>query len=283
MSSSQYKNYKNTEVFDAFQKSEYRSTKHSNFFCIYDDLLKKFKNRDVTLVEIGVASGGSLFMWKNYFGNKARIIGIDFNPGSKKWEKHGFEIYIGNQSDPKFWKEFFEKIGKIDILIDDGGHTNEQQIVTFLNTFENINEEGLIIIEDTHTSYMKEFGNPSKYSFMNFCKKIIDEQNSKSIIDLAHKKYLKLIYKIEIYQSLVAFHFNSLKAEKNISIINNGKLVNSEDFRLRDIKLFTKIDKLKNHIRSNIPSGIYRILKKIYPYLKFIYFQIRNIKNKKFF
>ena len=83
MSSSQYKNYKNTEVFDAFQKSEYRSTKHSNFFCIYDDLLKKFKNRDVTLVEIGVASGGSLFMWKNYFGNKARIIGIDFNPGSK--------------------------------------------------------------------------------------------------------------------------------------------------------------------------------------------------------
>ena len=226
--------------------------KTPNFFCIYDDLLKKFKNRDVTLVEIGVASGGSLFMWKNYFGNKARIIGIDFNPGSKKWEKHGFEIYIGNQSDPKFWKEFFEKIGKIDILIDDGGHTNEQQIVTFLNTFENINEEGLIIIEDTHTSYMKEFGNPSKYSFMNFCKKIIDEQNSESIKDLVHKKYLKLIYKIEIYQSLVVFHFNSLKAEKNISIINNGKLVNSEDFRLRDIKLFTKIDKLKNHIRSNI-------------------------------
>ena len=51
-------------------------------------------------------------MWKNYFGNKARIIGIDFNPGSKKWEKHGFEIYIGNQSDPKFWKEFLKKLAK---------------------------------------------------------------------------------------------------------------------------------------------------------------------------
>ena len=34
MSSSQYKNYKNTEVFDAFQESEYRSTKHSNFLYI---------------------------------------------------------------------------------------------------------------------------------------------------------------------------------------------------------------------------------------------------------
>ena len=58
--------------------------------------------------------------------------------------------------------------GKIDILIDDGGHTNEQQIVTFLNTVENIKEDGLVIIEDTHTSYLEEFGNPSKYSFINF-------------------------------------------------------------------------------------------------------------------
>ena len=61
MSSSQYKNYKNTEVFDAFQKNlNYRSTKHSNFF-VYMTTFKKFKNRDVTLVEIGVTSGGSSF------------------------------------------------------------------------------------------------------------------------------------------------------------------------------------------------------------------------------
>ena len=283
MSSSKNKSFKNNEVFQAFQKSDYRSTKHTNFFYIYNDLLKKYKDKEITIVEIGVASGGSLFMWKNYFNSKARIIGIDFNPGSKRWENYGFEIYIGNQSDPNFWKNFFEKIGKVDILIDDGGHTNEQQIITFLNTFEHINDEGLLIIEDTHTSYMKEFGNPSKYSFMNFCKKIIDEQNCKSFKDLDFKKYLKFIHKIEIYQSLVAFHFNSLKAEKNSSIINNGKLVNSEDYRLKDINLFKKIDKLKNYVRSSIPIGIYKILKKLYPYLKFLYFKFRNIKNKRFF
>ena len=44
MSSSQYKNYKNTVVFDAFQKSEYRSTKHPIFF-VYMTTFKKFKNR----------------------------------------------------------------------------------------------------------------------------------------------------------------------------------------------------------------------------------------------
>lgn len=283
MKSLQNKILKTNEVFQAFQKSEYRSTKHSNFFYIYDELLKKFQNREITIVEIGIASGGSLFMWKNYFNDKTRIIGVDFNPGSKKWEKYGFEVHIGNQSDPNFWKKFFEKVGKIDILIDDGGHTNEQQIVTFLNTFENIKDGGLIVIEDTHTSYMREFGNPSKYSFINFCKMIIDEQNSKSIKDLGYKKYLNTIHKIEIFQSLVAFHFDSSKAEKNYSIVNDGKIVNSEDYRLRDINLFTKIDKLKNYIRSKIPGSIYKILKKGYPYLKFLYFKVRNIRNKKFF
>ena len=61
----------------------------------------------------------------------------------QKMGKYGFEVHIGNQSDPNFEK-IFEKVGKIDILIDDGGHTNEQQIVTFLNTFENIKDGGLI-------------------------------------------------------------------------------------------------------------------------------------------
>ena len=60
----------------------------------------------------------------------SKIIGIDFNPTAKKWEKQWFEIYIGNQADLEFWKNFFEKVGKIDILVDDGGHTNEQQVQT---------------------------------------------------------------------------------------------------------------------------------------------------------
>ena len=53
----------------------------------------------------------------------------------------------------------------IDILLDDGGHTNRA------NNNENI-KDGLLIIEDTHASYMKEFGNPSDSSQVNFQKKI---------------------------------------------------------------------------------------------------------------
>ena len=48
-------------------------------------------------------------MWKNFFGKKARIIGIDLNPEAKKFEKDGFEIIIGDQSSEVFWKKFFKK------------------------------------------------------------------------------------------------------------------------------------------------------------------------------
>ena len=68
---------------------------------------------------------GVIFLEKN-----ARIIGIDLNPNAKKWEKEGFEIFIGNQADPDFWKRFKSQVPSIDILLDDGGHTYIQQIVT---------------------------------------------------------------------------------------------------------------------------------------------------------
>ena len=274
---------KESEIYQIFSKLEFKSTKHTNFFFIYDELLKKYKNKEVTLVEVGIASGGSLFLWQKYFKKNSRIIGIDLNPGSKKWEKFGFEVFIGNQSDQSFWENFYKKVGKVDILIDDGGHTNEQQITTLLNSYENINEDGTIIIEDTHTSYLEEFGNPSKYSFMNFSNKIIDDQNKKSLKDLSTKKYLEKIYKIDNYQSLVAFHVNSLKAQKNQSIMNDGKVIDSEDYRLKDTSIFRGIDKFKNNLRKKCPPKFYQFLKNIYPYFKFLIFKYKNLKNRKFF
>jgi hypothetical protein len=97
-------------LISLFNNSKYYSLKYKNYFPIYEKLFSRFKNRKVTFVEIGVFSGGSLFMWKNFFGKDSRIIGIDLNPDAKQFEKYGFEIFIGNQSSKIFWKNFFEKI-----------------------------------------------------------------------------------------------------------------------------------------------------------------------------
>ena len=53
-------------------------------------------------------------MWRDFFGKKAKIIGIDLNPDAKRFEKYGFKIFIGDQSNVNFWKKFFSKIGKVD-------------------------------------------------------------------------------------------------------------------------------------------------------------------------
>ena len=114
-------------------------------------------------------------MWKKYFHKDSRIIGVDFNPECKKFEEKGLEIFIGDQSSDVFWKNFFSEVGNIDILLDDGGHTNENQILTVNNVINNVNDNGLIVIEDTNVSYEKRYFNPSKYSFINYGKFLIDE------------------------------------------------------------------------------------------------------------
>jgi hypothetical protein len=120
-------------LINHFYNSKYYSLKYKNYFPIYENLFSRFINKEIIFVEIGVLSGGSLFMWRKFFGNKARIIGIDLNNEAKKFEKYGFEIFIGNQSSEIFWKSFFEKVGPVDIILDDGGHTNYQQICLLHN------------------------------------------------------------------------------------------------------------------------------------------------------
>ena len=46
-----------------------------------------------------------------------------------------------------------DRYGPFDIIIDDGGHTMEQQIASIETLFPALNEGGVYLCEDTHTSY----------------------------------------------------------------------------------------------------------------------------------
>ena len=127
-----------SEILKIFKKSSLFSNKWSSYFSVYDKIFKPYKNKIITFVEIGVLNGGSLLMWKKYFSKNSTIIGIDLNPEAKKLEKYGFKIFIGNQTEKLFWKDFYKKIGKVDILLDDGGHKNLHQISTVHYSLSNI-------------------------------------------------------------------------------------------------------------------------------------------------
>lgn len=248
--------------YKAFMASPYKSTKHSTYFDSYDHFFGDYVGREITFVEIGVLGGGSLFMWWEFFGPQARIIGVDLNPNAKKWEDHGFEIYIGSQSDPEFWASFVASVGGMDLVLDDGGHTYEQQIITTECLLPHINDGGIIVIEDTHTSYMDGFG-PRRHSFMRYAYNRMDAINMR-FHKFQGKKHRRAeerrVWSIEVVESMVAFRVRH-NASQTISqpVVNVGSDDYAVDYRYnsdRSISLFDWI------ISPLLPRAVSKYLRK---------------------
>jgi Methyltransferase domain len=182
--------------------------KWKHYFEIYDLHFSRFRGTDVHLVEFGVYQGGSLQMWKKYFGPKARIVGVDINPHCKQLEESQIEIIIGDQEDRGFLKSLAEKIPRIDILIDDGGHTMKQQINTFEELFHRINKDGVYLCEDLHTSYWPEYGGAYKKcgSFIEYSKNFIDQINAWHPVppsELSVTEFTQTVHSLHYYDSVL--------------------------------------------------------------------------------
>ncbi len=277
-------NFQKLSIYKLFNKSKKYSIKWSSYFQVYEKIFSHYRNKKIKFVEIGVANGGSLFMWKKYFGKKAKIIGIDLNPKAKKLEKNGFKIYIGNQSDKKFWKNFYKKEGKVDLILDDGGHKNLQQISTVHHSLPYIKDGGKIVVEDTGTSYVKkEFNNPSKYSFINYAKNVIDAIHRRSpLLKKELNFYSKKIFLVEFFESIVVFSIDSKKCFKNKEVHNEAQNEWAIDYRHNEYfgKLKLKLD--KKYGLLNKRSFYRRIIRKIF-YKNLIFNFLDKIKIKKIF
>jgi hypothetical protein len=105
--------------------------KWDHYFDIYDRHFNKFRDTEVHILEIGIFSGGSLDMWRDYFGPRAYIYGVDIEEACRAYERDRTKILIGDQGDRQFWRTFREQVPLLDIVVDDGSHQTEDQIVTF--------------------------------------------------------------------------------------------------------------------------------------------------------
>lgn len=267
-------------ILDSYYSSDYSSIKYDSYFLAYQKLLERYIGCDVTIVEIGVFNGGSLFMWRDFLGNKARVIGIDLNPGAKYFEKYGFEIYIGSQSDPLFWQSFFDKVGKVDLIIDDGGHSNLQQVVTLKSCIENINDGGMLICEDVHTSYFTEFGNPSRFSFVNFSKGVIDSINSRShALRNSNDSFAGMVFSIEYFESIIAFKVNRSNSFKSSPKDNQGKKIDAKDFRY-STKTRNFLFSTKNNVSTfSMPLLLKKIVLRFIDNVLYLISYFEGIKN----
>ena len=126
--------------------------KWHHYFEVYERHFGRFRHASPTVLEIGVQGGGGLEMWRAYFGDAARIYGIDSNPAAKRNEDIATKVYIGDQGDRAFLREVRSEIGTLDIVIDDGGHLANQQITSFEELYPALSENGVYLVEDTHTA-----------------------------------------------------------------------------------------------------------------------------------
>ncbi len=204
-----------------FDKNEDRlMTKWEHYFPVYERYFAPFRGKAVNILEVGVFHGGSLQMWKDYFGTKAKIYGIDINPECKKLEEEQIEIFIGSQSDRKFLSELKSKLPALDIILDDGGHTMQQQIVTFEEMYGHVKNGGIYLCEDVHTSYWLKFGGGYKRrgTFLEYCKSRIDSINAFHSRQSSFRpdQYTSKINSVHFYDSMVVFEKEEIVAPKEI-------------------------------------------------------------------
>ncbi len=239
------------ELRDYFEQNEERLiNKFDHYFDVYERYFSKFRNKKITIVEIGVYQGGSLQMWRKYFGKEATIWGIDIDPRCKTLEDENTHILIGSQEDPQFLRSIIDKIGMIDILIDDGGHTQDQQIISFEELYKYVNPDGgIYLCEDVHTSYMNVYGggHQRNNTFIEYSKLLVDqlnahysEQSSLQINDIT-----RTTNSIHFYDSIVVF-------EKKTMIPPSSKMMGKWSFEY-DIEKKTFLEKIKFHalVRMN--------------------------------
>lgn len=140
--------------------------KWSHYLPIYDELFEKFRAgmpgseppRPIRMLEIGVLQGGSLELWRRYFGPEATIFGIDVNPACAELDSPETPVRIGSQADPEFLARVVAEMGGVDIVLDDGSHLAKHQRASLDALLPLLSDGGVYVIEDTQCSYWTSYG-----------------------------------------------------------------------------------------------------------------------------
>lgn len=196
--------------------------KWSSYLDVYDSILQPYRDKPINILEIGVANGGSLDVWSEYFPNAEHIVGCDINPecGNLTYSDDRISIVVGNANESPTLESIKEICSRYDIIIDDGSHVNPDIIKTFSFYYPLLSSAGVYIVEDLHTSYWDGWGGGlhSPMSAMAFFKRLADIPNYEHWrISRTRKNYLRF------YEQLLDISFN----ESSLSTINSIMFTNS--------------------------------------------------------
>lgn len=208
----------------AFSTDKWGSHYYSDIYNLY---FMKFKKKKINVLEIGIGGyddpelgGNSLRMWRTFF-SKAHIYGIDIYDKSPHNENR-ITTMKGSQIDDCFLEACLNKMGHVEIIIDDGSHVNSHVIHTFCKLFPKLSVGGIYVVEDTQTSYWEQYGG-NKFDFndpatsMGFFKSLVDGIN--------YAEYKGKLKDVDYYDKhIVGMHFYH-----NMVIIEKGQNCNESN------------------------------------------------------
>ena len=163
-----------------------KNTTHS-YLPLYDNLLLPIRKTTKSALEIGVAHGGSIKLWHDYFTN-AIIYGCDIEDRIVINDLKNNDKVILNLSENAYTEHyvknnFKDKNMKFDFMLDDGPHSLESQIAFIKLYLPLLSDNGILIIEDIQRpEYIDKLKNITPKNFKQYIK-IYDLRKNKGRYD----------------------------------------------------------------------------------------------------
>lgn len=192
-----------------------------HYLPVYERHFAPFVGQPIKFLEIGVSHGGSLQMWRKYFGDEVVLFGIDIDPDCAEFDGQAGQVRIGSQADPEFLESVIQEMGGVDIVLDDGSHDSRHIRASLHALYPKLNEGGLYMIEDLHCSYWPKWsgGYRRSVAFWEDVKKMIDDMHH-----WYHKRGQKIdptrgnLAAMHIYDSIVVLEKRKVERPTQIRI-----------------------------------------------------------------
>lgn len=150
--------------------------KGHDYLRIYERFSVLERTEVLKVLEIGVQKGASIRMWEEYFPN-ATIYGLDIAESALNVTGDRIRIQLVDQSNAAALQAFAEQNGPFDLIVEDGSHIWAHQIIGLQTLLPHLKPGGQYIVEDLHTSYASEFGEPGGVTGVQYvlkcCEKVL--------------------------------------------------------------------------------------------------------------
>ena len=127
----------------------------SGLLAVYETLWKDLRGTTVKLLEIGIAQGGSLRFWADFFSPASQLVGVDLQLPAGEFPS-SVKLVQGDQNDSVFLRRLGEEYGIFNLIIDDGSHFTRETRNCFAALWPYVAIDGWYVIEDWAVGYWKD-------------------------------------------------------------------------------------------------------------------------------